>query len=150
MFSLILPPLPTLNELLAASRKSPYSANALKQRAQHAIIVSMREAGFRRELAPPIRIEADIYAANRRTDCDNLQACVYKFLLDALVECGALPDDGWRQLQLPEPFRTRFYVDPAHPRVEVTIFEAIPPDSRVEASRSDEVGRKDGTTCQRN
>lgn len=39
--SLHAPPLPTLNELLAASRKSPYSANALKQRAQYGIIMSM-------------------------------------------------------------------------------------------------------------
>lgn len=129
-----LPPLPTLNELLAASRKSPYSANALKQRAQHSIIMSIRAAGFRRELATPIRIEADIYARDRRTDCDNLQACVYKFLLDALVECGALPDDGWRQLQLPEPFRTRFYLDSVHPRVEIRIFEGFASDSSVEGS----------------
>lgn len=125
LVSFTLSPLPTLNELLAASRKSPYSANALKQRAQRDIIMSIRAAGFRRELVPPIRIEADIYAANRRTDCDNLQACVYKFLLDALVECGALPDDGWRQLQLPEPFRTRFFLDPANPRVEIRIFESF-------------------------
>lgn len=114
--------LPSLNQMLKQAQRSPYAYNKLKQDAEATVFLAIRRAGIR-ELAWPIRLEVDVYAPNRRTDCDNLQAGISKFCLDALVSAGCLPDDSWKHWQMPEPFRYRFYVDGKNPRIEVKIFE---------------------------
>ena len=62
-------------------------------------------------------IEYTWYEADRRRDKDNI-AFAKKFINDALVECGVLPNDGWRNIRT---MFDMFDVDATNPRVEVTV-----------------------------
>lgn len=56
---------------------------------------------------------------NRKRDPRNVAAGA-KYIEDALVEAGILPNDGWAHIL---GFRDRWYVDRQHPGVSVTIKE---------------------------
>ena len=60
------------------------------------------------------------YEKDRRRDPDNISSFGRKVFLDALVTCGVIKNDGWRNIV---GFSDEFYVDPGNPRIEVEIQE---------------------------
>ena len=56
---------------------------------------------------------------NRKRDLDNI-AFAKKFIQDALVKQGVIPNDGWKNIR---GFSDEFDVDAKHPRIEVDIIE---------------------------
>lgn len=108
----ILGELPGLNEVIkeAKGHWSRYS----KLKSQYTLLcsVSAKELPL---LVGPIRIDIDWFCKDRRRDPDNI-CSAKKFILDGLVDAGALANDGWAQVT---EFRDRFHVSKHDPRVEV-------------------------------
>lgn len=67
------------------------------------------------------KVEIDFLwvCANKRQDPDNI-CFAKKFILDALVKCGIIPNDNWRYIN---GFTDSFDIDNDNPRIEVTISE---------------------------
>lgn len=111
--------LPGLNEYINAERSDKHKAAALKRSTEQLIaymaVSQLRETSF----TLPVTMSYRWVEPNRRRDKDNI-AFAKKFVQDALVSCGYLPDDGWRQI---EHFTDDFQVDAKNPRVEVVITE---------------------------
>ena len=120
-YRLVIPgTLPGLNEYINAERSDKHKAAALKRSTEQLIAYmaasQLRDASF----TLPVTMSYRWVEPNRRRDKDNI-AFAKKFVQDALVSCGYLPDDGWRQI---EHFTDDFAVDAKNPRVEVTICSA--------------------------
>lgn len=60
------------------------------------------------------------YEPNRKRDLDNISSYGRKVIQDALVHCGVIHNDGWKEIL---GFADRFYVDRKEPRIEVVILE---------------------------
>lgn len=65
----------------------------------------------------PIRLIFSWYEQNKRRDKDNI-AFAKKFILDAMVNAGVIPNDGWGYV---DGFEDKFYIDKDNPRIEVEI-----------------------------
>jgi Holliday junction resolvase RusA-like endonuclease len=110
--------LPGLNEYTRANRSDPRAGNKMKQKEQEMIewnIISQLKG----KLKPPIKISYLWIEQAKRRDLDNI-AFAQKFVQDALVKLGSIPDDGWGYIQ---GFTHDFAVDRKNPRVEITIYE---------------------------
>lgn len=68
----------------------------------------------------PVTMLYTWYEPNRKRDLDNVSSYGRKVIQDALVHCGVLHNDGWKQIL---GFADRFYVDRKEPRIEVVILE---------------------------
>lgn len=82
--------LPSLNDYILACRKNRYEGAKMKRNTEAEIswyIVKMPR--FKK----PIRIHFHWIEASRRRDLDNI-AFAKKFILDAMVKSGKLPDDS--------------------------------------------------------
>lgn len=112
--------LPTMNEIIAESKRGrgkyqPY--NEIKREYTETIawiVKSKIKKKYKR-----INLEIMWVCKNRRKDKDNIIAGT-KFILDGLVEGGAIPNDGWKEIG---NINHRFKTDKNDPRVEVVITE---------------------------
>ena len=68
----------------------------------------------------PVTMLYTWYEPNRKRDLDNVSSYGRKVIQDALVHCGVLHNDGWKQIL---GCSDRFYVDRKEPRIEVVILE---------------------------
>ena len=68
----------------------------------------------------PVTMYYTWYEPNRKRDLDNISSYGRKVIQDALVHCGVIQNDGWKQIL---GFADRFYVDRKEPRIEVVILE---------------------------
>jgi hypothetical protein len=113
--------LPTLNEMINASKRSKYAYVAMKDEAINVIGWTFKST-MPGQVAPE---KADYtftwYCRNRLKDKDNIMAG-QKFVFDALQEVGFIKNDGWKQIG---SITHRFEVDKKNPRIEVEI-EAVP------------------------
>lgn len=82
--------LPGLNEYTMACRANRYAAAQLKRETEDAIIYHIHGA---RPITRPVTITFTWVERDHRRDLDNI-AFGKKFLLDAMVKAGILPDDG--------------------------------------------------------
>jgi len=105
--------LPGLNEYTKANRGNKYGGNKLKKDTQQLISYFIPK----KQLDTPIRLIFHWYEKDKRRDKDNI-AFAKKFILDAMVNGGCIPNDGWGEI---ESFEDRFYVDKENPRVMVCI-----------------------------
>ena len=119
-YRLIVPgPLPGLNEYIEAERRNKYAAANMKRRTESAIISAAKEQLRGVRLTRPVVMRYTWVERNRRRDRDNV-AFARKFVQDALVRCGVLRGDGWKEIA---GFTDAFAVDRERPRVEVTLRE---------------------------
>lgn len=117
---LVIPgPLPGLNEFIRAERGNKYAGNQVKKHAEAAIAACIRQQLGRQRAQPPVQLRITWVERDRRRDRDNV-AFAKKFILDALVRAGVIPDDGWDMVT---GFRDAFALDRANPRVEVEILQ---------------------------
>lgn len=88
-----------LNEYTRACRANRQLGARMKRENQDAALRAIKAARLR-----PMRCPVDVHCTwyekpgrGRLRDKDNIQMGV-KFVLDALVEAGIIPDDGWGQI----------------------------------------------------
>lgn len=109
--------LPGLNDIVAAAKEHFGSYAKMKERYTTEI------AWLAKKLPQYERITLVItwYEPDRRRDPDNIMAG-QKFILDALVHAGVIPNDSQRYVR---GITHRFRVDRINPRVEVEIVDAL-------------------------
>ena len=111
--------LPSLNEVISANRSNKYAGSSQKKKVENNIIAQIKSqtlCKFER-----ISISFTWYEENKKRDFDNVASAV-KFILDSLVKCEVIPNDGWKHLE-PE-LNHRFFVDKENPRCEIEITES--------------------------
>lgn len=109
----VLGKLPGANECLW---KHWRTFDRLKKHAQVVVGLSIRQAGLR-----PVQsacVEFEWREADQKRDFDNV-IFAQKFVLDALVAKGILPDDGWAYIT---GIAHQVVLDPEHPGVRVTLY----------------------------
>lgn len=87
--------IPSLNEYINACRENRFTAARMKRETEAAIWVDIRKLP---RFTGPVVIHFTWIEPNRRRDLDNV-AFGKKFILDALVENGKLPDDGQKYVK---------------------------------------------------
>lgn len=119
-YRLVIPgSLPGLNEYIEAERRNKYAAANMKRQTESVIISAAKEQLRGVRLTRPVVMCYTWVEKNRRRDRDNV-AFARKFVQDALVRCGVLRGDGWKEIA---GFTDTFMVDRDRPRVEVTLEE---------------------------
>lgn len=109
--------LPSLNEYTRACRSNKYTGAKMKKEAEEIIGWNIKLRLKDIHFDAPVRLKFRWFEPNRRRDLDNV-AFAKKFILDALVKNGVLPDDGPKYVI---GFTDEFFIDKDHPRVEVDI-----------------------------
>jgi len=90
-------PLPGLNELIRAKGNTRYPAyNKLKREWMKTIQWELMAGKIRPVSKAFFRFVW--YERNRRRDLDNISGGGRKLILDALVLCGILENDGWKEV----------------------------------------------------
>ncbi|MDU2821477.1 MAG: RusA family crossover junction endodeoxyribonuclease [Eggerthella lenta] len=87
-----------MNEYTAACRSHAQMGGRVKRRNQEAVCRAIKAAGLK-PMRTPVNVRITWYEkpkrpGSRMRDRDNIQFAV-KFVLDALVEMGVIPDDGF-------------------------------------------------------
>jgi Holliday junction resolvase RusA-like endonuclease len=110
--------LPTMNEIVAASKKNHMAYANMKK--DYTALVMISAQGL------PKVSKADFiitwYCENKRKDPDNIAGGGIKMILDGLVKAGVIPNDGWSEIN---SITHHFEVDKQNPRIEIKIFELI-------------------------
>lgn len=111
--------LPGLNEYTGMCRSGSRAGGRMKREAQDIVCWAIRAAGVK-----PVAGRVDVHVTwvepNMRRDKDNIRAGI-KFILDALVETGVIPNDNWTYIgELTDAFR----VNRSEPKVVVELEEA--------------------------
>ena len=115
-YKIIIPgELPTMNQIVAASKKHWSEYNRMKRKHTETV------AWMAKSLPKMEKIDVTItwYCKNTRKDKDNITSG-QKFLFDGLVEAGVIDGDGWKQIG---DISHKFEVDKHNPRVEMDIRE---------------------------
>jgi len=110
--------LPSLNEYIHAINRNRHIGNKMKQDTQEAIQWAIR-AQIRREykITQPVQIRFLWASRTAKKDIDNV-AFSKKFVLDAMVTMGILPNDTRKWVK---GFTDEFVIDRKNPRTEVEI-----------------------------
>jgi Holliday junction resolvase RusA-like endonuclease len=88
--------LPSLNDYTKACRSSRYEGARMKREIEQEIgwyICIAKRKGTLHAVKMPVVVRFKWYERTRKRDADNI-ASAKKFILDALVESGILPDDS--------------------------------------------------------
>ena len=113
--------LPGLNEYIHAINRNRHVGNKLKQDTQQIIEWEIKRQLPNVAILMPVKILYRWYMKDKRRDLDNV-ASAKKFINDALVEMGVIPDDGQRWVTaIPD----EFYIDRDNPRTEIEIGEFL-------------------------
>lgn len=112
--------LPSLNEFISACNKNPKAGGRMKWEDQNKVEWFIRSQLRGVRIKKPVTMVYTWYEPNRKRDLDNISSYGRKVIQDALVHCGVLHNDGWKQIL---GFSDRFYVDRKEPRIEVVILE---------------------------
>ena len=105
-----------LNEYTRACRANRYKRAAMKRTNQDIAALSIRAARLK-PYDGPVRVSITWVEPNMRRDPDNIRFAA-KFVLDALVEEGVLPNDTQRYVK---GISDRFLVNRNNPRIIVEI-----------------------------
>ena len=120
-FELFIPgPLPGLNEMIAAAKSGRRGGNRYAKRKKD-WTEYIRDLISECTPSPMAAVSLVIryYEPNRKRDKDNI-AAGKKFIIDALVSAGVIPNDGWKHLR---GWRESFHIDRNSPGVSITIRE---------------------------
>lgn len=112
----ILGELTTLNDYIDAERSNRHAGAKVKKENTEACLWQLKGS---QGLQGRHRVAFTWFAENMKIDPDNIAFCK-KYVLDAIVRAGILPNDGWKQIA---GFSDDFQVDKGNPRVEVILEE---------------------------
>ena len=90
--------LPGLNEVISSNRSNRYKGAQQKRSVQDMIgfyILKALNDGSLKSVKTPVEISIHWNEKSKRRDVDNIQSA-QKFVLDAMVEHGIIPDDSQR------------------------------------------------------
>lgn len=112
--------LPSLNDYVNQCRRNPYAGAKAKKDAQEAVEWAIRAAHLK-PMKPPVHVAFTWVEPNMRRDKDNISSAK-KYVLDALVSQGVIPNDNWKCIagNLPD----RYMVNRQNPRVIVELEES--------------------------
>lgn len=115
--------LPSLNEMINASKRNKYAYVKMKDEAINSVAWAVKQSFKRTVVFIPSPADYIItwYCPNRKKDKDNVQAGV-KFIFDGLQHIGLLKNDGWKEIG---DVTHRMRVDKHNPRIEIEILEHI-------------------------
>jgi Holliday junction resolvase RusA-like endonuclease len=111
--------LPSLNDYIKECRGNKYSANVFKAQVENGIIFAIRKAKLKAPTKYPIKLKITWYEENKKRDCDNI-CFAAKFIQDALVKVGIIPNDGQKYINALEH---EVLIDRTSPRIEVELIE---------------------------
>ena len=116
--------LPSLNEYIKAERSTRYAASTMKHQYQNMIVIGIRRAKMK-PMQTPVLLTYRFYERAMKRDKDNIASIAHKFIQDALVVSGIIPDDGWKHIGYPQgiAYVDEFYIDKKNPRIEVELEE---------------------------
>ena len=115
--------LPGLNEYIDAERKNRYAGAKMKKQAESVVMHAARSLG-KWKAENQVCMTYHWYEPDRRRDKDNISGFGRKVIQDALVHCGILHNDGWREIK---GFEDHFEVDAKNPRIVIQITEVGDP-----------------------
>lgn len=110
----------SLNEYLGACNTHNKSGGRMKREDQTKVEWFIRSQLRGVRIKNPVIMRYHWYEPNKRRDLDNISSYGRKVIQDALVRCGVIHNDGWRQVL---GFSDFFYIDRKEPRIEVDIIE---------------------------
>lgn len=110
----------SLNEYISACRRNPHVGAKMKKDDQTQVEWFIRSQLRGVRFKTPVRMDYTWFEKNKKRDLDNVSSYGRKVIQDALVHCGVITDDSWKQVT---GFSDRFYVDRLEPRIEVEIVE---------------------------
>lgn len=113
--------LPGLNEYIAAERTNKYAAAKIKKDAEALIECAIKECLDGVHFNKPVIMHYTWYEENKKRDKDNI-SFAKKFIQDALVKCGIIDNDGWKDI---DGFSDKFDIDKENPRIEIVFEEVI-------------------------
>ena len=93
--------LPSLNDVINKNRANKYYANDFKQDIEERIGWDIRQAitsGMLRRTSEPCEVYISWHEKTKRRDVENIQSST-KFILDAIVKNGVLPNDNRRYVK---------------------------------------------------
>ena len=105
-----------LNEYTNANRNNLYNGAQMKKKNENIVMKSLLQVK-KETFTEPVFIRFHWIEPNKRRDKDNI-ASAHKWILDALVKCKILENDGWKNII---GFTDRFSVDKENPRIEVEL-----------------------------
>jgi Holliday junction resolvase RusA-like endonuclease len=111
-------PLPGMNDF--AGKKSRWHYGLLKRNWNMTISLYIKQAKLKP--MPCVRVSFLWHERNKRRDPDNVMSGA-KFILDALVSCKILPDDGWDEIR---GITHSYTVSATNPGVMVVLEEVQP------------------------
>ena len=88
--------LPTLNEYINAERTNRYMAAHIKKMTEQRLVFYI-QSQTRERFQEPVFIKYKWIRKDARHDKDNI-AFAKKFVQDALVKAGVIPNDGWKNI----------------------------------------------------
>ena len=110
--------LPSLNDVIEANRRNKYAGAKMKKTIQNSI--GMQIMSQCKDKFDMLQINIKWYEKNRKRDYDNVSSSK-KFILDALVQCKIIANDGQKNIY--PKFIDEFYLDRDNPRVEIELIE---------------------------
>lgn len=110
--------LASLNDYVSKCRTNAYVGAKFKAEQEAIVSGAIMAAGLSR-MEKRVDVRIKWCEPNMRRDHDNV-ASARKYILDALVSCGVLKDDGWPYVG---NFEDSFFHAPKNPRIEVTLLE---------------------------
>ena len=112
--------LDNMNDYTRACRTNQYKGAKMKQKNDAVVIRAILEQLGRLRITKPVIIRYRWYEPNKRRDLDNISSFGRKVIQDALVECGVLANDGWKEVC---GFTDSFSVTKKEPCVTVELEE---------------------------
>ena len=112
--------LPGMNEFISAQRTNKYKGAQMKADGQHTCEIYVKKALRNVHIEKPIKIHYCFYERNTKRDMDNISGFAHKVFQDALVSCGVIDNDGWKNIV---GFTDSFFVDKKNPRIEIVLEE---------------------------
>ncbi len=110
-----------LNEYIRLCRGNKYLAATQKRSTEDMIMLHIKTQLRGKKIKDRVYIKFAWYEKNKKRDLDNI-AFAHKFILDALVKCGTIENDGWANIS---GFEDNFYIDSNNPRVEIELVGAM-------------------------
>lgn len=110
--------LPGMNQWISAQNSNRYKGAQMKKDAQALCEWQIKQQLKGVRINRPVKIHYIWYERNTRRDLDNVSGFGHKIIQDALVKCGVLKDDGWKDIQ---GFTDTFAVDKENPRIVVML-----------------------------
>lgn len=109
-----------INKYSELQRVNRYAGANLKATEQDMVSTYIRKYLKGVKITKPVFMRYMWYEPNKKRDKDNISGFGHKVIQDALVQCGVLKNDGWKEIV---GYHDEFACDKKNPRIEVELIE---------------------------